>query len=85
MHCQKHQKDLNFSHNNFSHTFILTGDLRFIQITFDIFNMNYWVQLEKNKHEIGRPASLQLVKKETPTQVLSCGICETFKNTGGCF
>ena len=24
-------------------------------------------------------------KKETPTQVFSCGICETFKNSGGCF
>ena len=25
-----------------------------------------------------------LRKKETPTQVFSCGICETFKNSGGC-
>ena len=25
-----------------------------------------------------------LRKKETPTRVFSCGICETFKN-GGCF
>ena len=24
-------------------------------------------------------------KKETPAQVFSCGICETFKNSGGCF
>ena len=24
-------------------------------------------------------------KKETPTQVFSCGICETFQNSGGCF
>ena len=31
------------------------------------------------------PAGLQLFKKETPMQVFSCGICETFKNTGGCF
>ena len=23
--------------------------------------------------------------KKTPTQVFSCGICETFKNSGGCF
>ena len=26
-----------------------------------------------------------LKKKGTPTQVSSCGICETFKNSGGCF
>ena len=26
-----------------------------------------------------------LRKKEAPTQVFSCGICETFKNSGGCF
>ena len=25
-----------------------------------------------------------LRKKETPAQLLSCGICETFKNSGGC-
>ena len=24
-------------------------------------------------------------KKQTPTQVFSCGICETFKSSGGCF
>ena len=24
-------------------------------------------------------------KKQTPKQVFSCGICETFKNSGGCF
>ena len=24
-------------------------------------------------------------KKQTPTHVFSCGICETFKNSGGCF
>ena len=23
-------------------------------------------------------------KKETPAQVFSCGICQTFKNSGGC-
>ena len=28
---------------------------------------------------------LQFFKKETPTQVFSCGICETFKNSGGYF
>ena len=26
-----------------------------------------------------------LRKKETPAQVFFCGICETFKNSGGCF
>ena len=26
-----------------------------------------------------------LIKKETPTQVFSFGICETFKNSGTCF
>ena len=26
-----------------------------------------------------------LIKKETPLQVFSCGICETLKNSGGCF
>ena len=26
-----------------------------------------------------------LRKKETPTQVFSCGITETFKSSGGCF
>ena len=26
-----------------------------------------------------------LRKKGAPTQVFSCGICETFKNSGGCF
>ena len=25
--------------------------------------------------------SLQVFQKETPTQVLSCEVCETFKNT----
>ena len=29
--------------------------------------------------------SLFQEKKETPTQVFSCRICETFKNRGGCF
>ena len=28
-----------------------------------------------------QPLSLQLFKKETPTQVFSCKICEIFKNT----
>ena len=28
-----------------------------------------------------RPSYLQLYKKETPTQVFSCKICEIFKNT----
>ena len=28
---------------------------------------------------------ITLRKKETPTQVFSCEICETFKNSGGCF
>ena len=27
---------------------------------------------------------LILRKKETQTEVLSCGICEIFKNSGGC-
>ena len=37
--------------------------------------------MEKNKHEIG----LQLFKKDTPTQLFSSEICETFKNSGCCF
>ena len=32
-----------------------------------------------------RPAGLQLLLKETPTQVFPCGIYKTFKNSGGCF
>ena len=39
----------------------------------------------RGKQTWNRPAGLQLFKKETPTQVFSCGICETFKNSGGCF
>ena len=26
-----------------------------------------------------------LRKKETPAQMFSCGICQTLKNSGGCF
>ena len=26
-----------------------------------------------------------LMKKETPTQVSSCGVCETSRNSGCCF
>ena len=26
-----------------------------------------------------------LKEKETPTQVFSCGICETYRNRSGCF
>ena len=32
-----------------------------------------------------RPAGLQHFQKETPIQVFFYGICETFKNSGGCF
>ena len=32
-----------------------------------------------------RPAGLQRFQKETPIQVFFYGICETFKNSGGCF
>ena len=28
-----------------------------------------------------KPSGLQIYEKETPTQVFSCEICDTFKNT----
>ena len=37
----------------------------------------------KNKHEIGLQAC-NIFKRDSNTGV-SCGICETFKNSGGCF
>ena len=41
--------------------------------------MNYQVY-RKNKHD--RPTGLQISKKQAPTQVFSCGICEDFENSG---
>ena len=43
--------------------------------------MDYWLQRKTNilQHKCFP------VEKETPTQVFSCGICETFKNRSGCF
>ena len=35
---------------------------------------NELLGIEKKKHD--RPAGLQIFKKQTPTQVFSCGICE---------
>ena len=58
----------------------ITTDLLYF---WDVYDVNL---LEKN---ISRSMSLYnfiiLRKKETPTQVFSCGIHETFKNSGGCF
>ena len=44
-----------------------------------------WIICYTEKQTWNRPAGLQLFKKETPTQVFSCGISETFKHSGGCF
>ena len=44
-----------------------------------------WTIKYREKQTWNSSAGLQLFKKETPTQMFSCGICETFKNSGGCF
>ena len=55
-----------------------------------IYDVNLWeknlaeVQLI-NAEQMSLYNSMILRKKETPTQVFSCGICETFKNSGGYF
>ena len=44
----------------------------------DVYDINLW---EKKLAEV----RLNNKEPETPIQVFSCGICETFKNSGGCF
>ena len=39
----------------------------------------------REKQTQNSPADLQPFQRETPTQVFSCGIYETFKSSGGCF
>ena len=48
------------------------------------FNIHEWLVVKKDKNEIGLQ-TCNFFKKETPTPVFSCGICETLKNSGGCF
>ena len=56
----------------------------------DIYDINLWekklavIQLI-HAEQILLYDFIILRKKETPTQVFSCGICETFKNSCGCF
>ena len=65
----------------------MTIDLLYFR---DVYDVNLW---EKNLAEVQLINAKQmplynfiiLMKKETPTQMFSCGTCKTFKNSGSCF
>ena len=65
----------------------MTIDLLYFR---DDYDVNLWekklVEVRLNNTEqMSLYNFIILRKKETPAQVFSCGICETFKNSGGCF
>ena len=50
---------------------------------FIILRKKQWTIRYRERQTWNRPAGLQLFEKET--LVFSCGTCETFNNSGGCF
>ena len=50
----------------------------------DVYDVSSWEKIWQHAEQMSL-YNFIILRKKTPTQLFSCGICETFKNSGDCF